>query len=79
MPGGVPKKLSHRHEVMAYMVASGMRRGEIARRLGYYPTTVSHIMRSPDFQALVAEFQREIQDAVVASTVEWFVGRGTPT
>lgn len=79
MPGGVPKNLSHRHVMMAYLVASGMRRGEIARRMAYYPTTVSHIMRSPDFQALVAEFQREVQAKMVASVVDWVAGRGTPT
>jgi hypothetical protein len=61
--------------MMACLVASGMRRGEIALRLGYYPTTVSHIMRSPAFQAKVAEFQREIRVKVQASLVEWIVGR----
>lgn len=49
--------------------------GGIARRLGYYPKTVSHIMRFPAFQAKVDEFQREIWAEMQASLLERVLGR----
>src|SRR5262245_59752786 len=70
MPGGTPKTLTHRHRAMAWLMAGGLRRGEIARRLGYAPTSVSHIAKSPQFQALVAECQRELSDRFIRATVD---------
>jgi DNA-binding NarL/FixJ family response regulator len=70
MPGGTPKTLSPRHRTMAGLVASGLRRGEIAQQLGYAPTSVSHIARSPDFQALVAECQRELSERIIRATLD---------
>ena len=64
-----PLRLNDRHEAAARLFAVGVRRGEVARRLGYYPTTLSALRRSPAFQARARELRREIQTVTVAAVV----------
>ena len=59
---------------MAWLMAGGLRRSEIAQQLGYAPTSVSHIAKSPAFQALVAEYQRELSERFIKTTVERITG-----
>lgn len=66
-----PQRLNDRHEAAARLFAAGMRRADVARRLGYYPTTLSAIRRSPAFQQRQTELRREIQ----AATVNAIAGR----
>jgi hypothetical protein len=65
----VPLRLNQRHEAAARLFAVGMGRGEVARRLGYYPTTLSAIKRSTAFRERQAELRREIQTATIAALV----------
>jgi hypothetical protein len=74
VPGGTPKVLQPRHRRMAWLMAGGLRRAEIARLAGYAPTSVSHIARSPAFQALVVEYQRELRHEFVDATVDRLLG-----
>lgn len=60
-----PQRLNDRHEAAARLFAAGMRRADVARRLGYHPSTLSHIRRSAAFTVRVATLQRAIRDAVV--------------
>ena len=62
-----PQRLNDRHEAAARLFAAGMRRGDVARRLGYYPTTLSAIRRASAFRKRQAELRREIQTATVAA------------
>ena len=70
-----PQRLNDRHEAAARLFAVGMRRGEVARRLGYYPTTLSALRRSPAFQARSRELRREIQTSVVTALTDRIVRR----
>lgn len=71
-----PQRLNDRHEAAARLFAVGMRRGDVARRLGYHPSTLSHVRRSPDFQAKVARFQDEIREQMSAALVRRIAGGG---
>jgi hypothetical protein len=55
---------------MAWLVAGGLRRREIAEQLGFAPTSISHIARSPAFKALVAEYQRQMSERFIAAAVD---------
>jgi hypothetical protein len=70
-----PLRLNDRHEAAARLFAVGMRRGDVARRLGYHPATLSHIRRSPAFQQKVTQFQAEIRDQMSAVSM---VAQGEP-
>lgn len=61
------KKLNHRHVLAAQMMAVGASRGQIAETLGYYPTSVSRLKRSPVFRDLVSKLQRQILESTMAA------------
>jgi uncharacterized protein YjcR len=65
-----PQRLNDRHEAAARLFAVGMRRADVARRLGYYPTTLSALRRSPAFQARSRELRRQLQAEVVTALAD---------
>lgn len=70
MLGGIPKTLTPRDRTIARLMAGGLRRGEMARQLGYAPTSVSHIAKSAAFRSLVAECRRELSDRFIGAMVD---------
>jgi hypothetical protein len=64
-----PQRLNDRHEAAARLFAAGMRRGEVARQLGYHPSTLSHVRRSPMFVERIRVLQREISAEMIAALV----------
>jgi DNA-binding NarL/FixJ family response regulator len=78
MPGGTPKTLTARHRAMAWLMASGLRRSEIAHRLGYAPTSVSHIAKSHAFRELVAQYQAAMAAHVIEAIAKRLVDCGRP-
>ena len=64
-----PQRLNDRHEAAARLFAAGMRRADVARRLGYYPTTLSAIRRSRAFQQRLAALHRELESAAIIAVV----------
>jgi DNA-binding CsgD family transcriptional regulator len=71
-----PQRLNDRHEAAARLFAVGIRRADVARRLGYHPSTLSHVRRSADFQQKVERFQAEIREQMSAALVRRIVGGG---
>ena len=65
-----PQRLNDRHEAAARLFVTGMRRAEVARRLGYYPTTLSALRRAPAFGARLRELRRQMEAAVTAEVAE---------
>jgi transcriptional regulator with XRE-family HTH domain len=74
MPGGIPQRLTERHRVAAWLLASGLTRREVARQVGLHPCSVSHLRQARSFRELVEAFQREVRGRVIASTVQELVG-----
>ena len=63
--GGPPKRLNSRHLLLALMVASGWKRGDIARHLGYHPSRVTIILDSPLMKSHIAALQKELREGHV--------------
>lgn len=70
----VPKALGANHRLMAFMIAAGMRPGEVARRVGMNKQRVSIIQRSPLFRTLVEQHRREIIERGMKTTIDKIMG-----
>ena len=70
--GGPPEALNDRHMLAAHMVVQGKSAREIADKLGYNLNRVYLIKRSPAFQAKVAEIRAEVEERLLADTVDLY-------
>lgn len=68
--------LSNRQRLIAFYVACGRRNKEIAEELGVSSATISIAKRSPLFQVLVRQHQKDIVDHGIKSTVDQVLADG---
>lgn len=68
--GQPPKKLSERHRLAAFLLATGQKKGWIAKKIGVDQAYFSVIQTSPLFRLMVKEYQNEIIAKGMQSTVD---------
>jgi hypothetical protein len=74
----LPRTLGLAHKLAAGFLAVGARPGEVARRFGWHPSTLSHLQRMPAFRAEVEVRQQELRAQVIAATVQRIVAKPPP-
>lgn len=72
--GGVPKKMSERHRLVALLTAAGLKNKAIGKQLGFTQGRLSIIKKSPLFQAIVEQHRAKIADLGLRDAVAKIVG-----
>lgn len=70
------KKMNDRHRLMALCVASGMKQRDIAKQLGVTETTVSIVVNTPLFRALVDQHRKQIAAEGARNVIDTIMADG---
>lgn len=79
MPGGIPhppERLNNRHKYAALLIAMGMKKSFVAKKLGMHPNRLSIIQRSPLFRTLVEQYQRDFIARGMQTTIDKVMADG---
>ena len=74
----IPKKVGAHHKLAAIYLVAGIRPGEVARRLGWHPSTLAHLQQMPAFRAELAALQQELRSQVIEATARQLVEKSQP-
>lgn len=66
------RRIRDSHRMVARLLVLGLGPGEVAKRLGYSPGTLTRLQADPAFQELMAQYRAEVDHEFLAGTDDYF-------